>query len=337
MAAALNCEEGGCGRCMSCGKVSHEIHPDVFLIEPEGNFITIGQVRQLQQFISLKNYEGNVRVFIIDEADRFTVEAANALLKGLEEPPPGVVFILVTANIEAMLPTVVSRCRQIQFRSIPARVMVSFLIDKHGLSYDEASLATKLSSGVLGAAISFATSVAKKERRKKVLGIARDIGRFDSARLSFTAEELLFEVKRPLGELKEKHEKELRALKEQFGSKGAPSQVKHYIEQRHKREITREEHQGFEEILTIMISWFRDVAFLKETGRQDLLTNQDRILDVSEHADLLTCADISKCLQILEETKQLLRFNVNMQLAFETMLFKIHSVVAVQRPSYFGQ
>lgn len=335
MAAVLNCEEGGCGRCASCSKISRGIHPDVSLIEPEGNFITIEQVRQLQQFISLKNYEGRAKVFIIDETDRFTQEAANALLKSLEEPPPGVVFILITANLEAILPTIVSRCRQVQFRSIAAQEMIVFLINKYGLSYDKASLATKLSSGVLGTAISFATSAAKKERRKKVLGIIRDIDRFDLARLSFIAEEFLSEVKRPLDELKVKHKKEVSELKEQFGLKGIPSHIKKRLEQRHKREISREEHQGFEEILNILISWFRDIILLKETDRQDLLTNQDRILEIKERVDLLTGADVYECLQIIEEAKQLLRFNVNMQLTFETMLFKIHEVITVQNSSHF--
>jgi len=337
MAAMLNCEEEGCGRCVSCGKVLREIHPDVFLIEPEGNFITIDQVRRLQQTISLKNYEGKTKVYIIDEADRFTAEAANALLKSLEEPPPGVVFILVTANLEAMLPTIVSRCLQVQFKPIPAQEIISFLAGKYGLSYDEAFLATKLSSGVLGVAISFATSTVKKERRKKVLGTVRAIDRFDLARLSFVAEEFLLEVKKPLDGLKEKHKKEILELKDQSGLKEIPSQVKKRLEQRQKRELNREEHQGFEEVLNIMTSWFRDIILLKETDRQDLLTNQDRILEIKEHADLFTGADIYKCLQIIEETKQLLRFNVNMQLAFETMLLAIYEVVTVQNSSYFRQ
>jgi len=334
MAAALNCEEHGCGSCASCGKVMREIHPDVILIEPEGNHITIDQVRRLQQTVSLKNFEGGTKVIVIDEADRLTPEAANALLKTLEEPPPAVVFILVTANIDAMLPTIISRCRQVRFSLIPAPEMTTFLMERHGLSYDEAMPATKLSSGILGSAISFAVSPSKQERRKKVLAIARDIDRVDLARLSFVAEELLAEIKKGVAEVQERQKKEFAWFKEQSGQKDMPAHLKKNLEQKHKREASREEHQGFEEILTIMVSWFRDIIFSKETGRDDLLANQDRILEIKEHVDLVTGADVYRCLQIIEETKQLARFNVNMQLALETMLFKIHEVVTVKETFY---
>lgn len=334
MASALNCEDQGCGLCLSCNKVSREIHPDVLLIEPEGNFIVLEQVRQIQQATSLKNFEGKTKVVIVDEVNRFTQEAANSLLKTLEEPPSDTVFILITSNLEAVLPTIISRCRQIQFKSIPSQEMVSFLIDRYNLSYDQAVLSTKLSGGILGTAISFATSATKKERRKLVLKVAQDLDRHDVAGLTFVAEDLVREVKRPLDELREKHKKEFVEIKEHYGSKGIPSHIKKYLEQRHKREISREEHQGFDEILNILASWYRDIVLQKETGRDDLQTNQDCRLTIKEYADVLTSEDLYKCLQIIEEMKQYLRFNVNMQLALESMLFKIHEVVAVQNSFY---
>lgn len=335
MAAALNCQEDGCGRCASCGKVVREIHPDIFLIEPEGNFILIEQVGQLIQSVSLKTYEGKTKVIIIDEADRFTPEAANALLKTLEEPPADVVFVLVSSNLEAVLPTIISRCRQVQFRPIPAGEMISFLADRYKLGYDEAALATKLSGGILGAAISFATSPSKKGRRKTILNIAQDTDRADLARLSFIAEELIREIKKPLDELKAAHKKEIAELKEQYDAKDVPVRTIKRIEQRQKRELGKEEHQGFEDVLTILTSWFRDIILLKETGREDLLTNQDQILAVKEHVDLFSSEDMNRCLQIIEETRQHSRFNVNMQLAFEDMLFGIHDVLAVQEDAFF--
>lgn len=334
MAAALNCQENGCGHCVSCGKVMREIHPDIILIEPEGNFILIEQIQNLLQSVSLKNFEGQVKVIIIDEADRMTIEAANTLLKTLEEPPSNVVFILVSSNPEAVLPTVISRCRLVQFRPIPATEMASFLADKHGLSCDEASIATKLSGGILGSAISFATSPSKKDRRKMVLKVVQGIDRLDPAELTFTAERLIKEIKKPLDELKEGHKKEIQELKGLYGKKDTPSHIIKRLEQRQKRELSREEHQGFEEVLNILISWYRDIILLKETAREDLLTNQDQIMAVKEHADLQTSADVHRCMQIIEETKRYSRFNVNIQLAFETMLFKINEALAVTDAHY---
>lgn len=335
MAAFLNCEDGGCGDCSACKKILRDIHPDVFLIEPEGNFILIEQVEALLHSVSLKNFEGKTKVIVIDEADKMTAEAANALLKTLEEPPSDVVFILVSANLEGVLPTIISRCRLVQFRAIPAGEMISFLVARHGVGEKEAALATRLSGGILGTAMSFAKSSSKKTRRRAVLGIAQAIDRMDLARVSFAAEELASEVKRPLDELKDAHKKELSDLKGQFGAKDkASKQAVTRLEQRHKREISREEHQGFEEILNILASWYRDLLLSKETGRDDVLTNQDHVRLVHEHAELLSSRDVYKCLQIIEETKQYLRFNVNMHLAFETMLFKIYDVVAVKQTPY---
>ena len=163
-----------------------------------------------------------------------------------------------------------------------------------------------------------------------VLKVIQGIDRFDLAKLTFIAEDFVSEIKKSLNELKEKHKKEFAELKVQLNLGDIPVQAKRRIEQRQKRELSREEHQGFEEILNTLVSWYRDVILLKEAGRQDLLTNQDCILAIREHIDLLTSENVYECLQIIEETKQQLRFNVNMQLAFETMLFKIHDVLSVQ-------
>lgn len=335
MAAALNCEEGGCGQCLSCRKVIREIHPDVLFIEPEGNFIVIEQIEQLPTYVLLNNFEGKTKVIIIDDADRLTPEASNKLLKTLEEPPPDVVFILVTSNLEAVLETIISRCSLVKFKPIPLLEVIGFLMNKYNLSYDEASLAAKLSRGILESAISFASSPAKKERRSTVLQTIQEIDRMDLASLSFIAENLIEEIKKPLDELKLRHKGELQDLKEQYGLKDIPAHVRKRLEQRQKRELSREEHQGFEEVLNILISWFRDIILLKETDREDLLTNQDLILAVKEFADLFASEDVFRCLQAIEETKQSLRFNVNMQLALETMLLKIHEIISIPEDAYF--
>jgi DNA polymerase-3 subunit delta' len=336
MAAILNCDDDGCGSCAICSKVLRDIHPDVILIEPEGNFILIEQIESLLQVITLKNYEGRTKVILIDDADRMTDEAANSLLKTLEEPPEHVVFILVTASIENVLPTIVSRCRLVRFQSIPAPQVTSFLIERYNAHPDEALLATRLSDGILGTAISFVMSPAKHARRKAIISAARSLDRAYLAQVSFVAEEFVGELKKPLEELKTRHKRELDELKEQFSPKDKPKQIINRLEDRHKRELSREEHQGYDDILTILVSWYRDVILVKETGRSDVLTNQDYEQAIREHADLLSSKDIYRCLQILEETKQYSRFNVNMQLAFETMLFKIHDVVAVQNTPYIS-
>ncbi len=114
LVAALNCAAGSgrpCGTCLSCRKVSTGNHPDLHLLRPEGATFKIGQVRQLQANAWMKPREGRCQVFILAGADQMTSEAANSLLKILEEPPAGSVFCLLAPRPQTLPPTVVSRCQ----------------------------------------------------------------------------------------------------------------------------------------------------------------------------------------------------------------------------------
>ena len=115
LAASLNCPDGGCGVCDVCARVLRRAHPDVYTIAPEGAQILVDQVRTVRENAYLSPYEGRVKVFLFEDAHRLNPAASNALLKVLEEPPGDVVFVLVTESPEDLLPTVVSRCRRVDF------------------------------------------------------------------------------------------------------------------------------------------------------------------------------------------------------------------------------
>lgn len=124
-AKLLNCVGAGatekglnfCDKCISCLKINHKNHPDLKRIYPEGlsRQIKIGNIRDLQKDIYLKAIEAKKKVYIINETDRMTEEAANCLLKTLEEPPGECVIILISSNLSSILPTIVSRCQVIRF------------------------------------------------------------------------------------------------------------------------------------------------------------------------------------------------------------------------------
>src|SRR3990170_7463544 len=117
-AAALNCASA-CGACPSCRAVFAHTHPDFHYIEPEGQqTIMRGQITELLKVVHLKKGPGAAKVVVIDEAQALGQEAANTLLKTLEEPPAGVVFILVASNIERVLSTIASRCQRIAFGAL---------------------------------------------------------------------------------------------------------------------------------------------------------------------------------------------------------------------------
>jgi len=112
-AQALNCQnpEGPCGECLSCRKIAHGTHPDVRVIEGQGGTIKIDQIRALQRQAALSCTEGRWKVFILRQMERATTEAANCLLKTLEEPPAHVILVLTASEADALPPTIVSRCQ----------------------------------------------------------------------------------------------------------------------------------------------------------------------------------------------------------------------------------
>jgi DNA polymerase-3 subunit delta' len=170
LAKALNCgervnepesDEAGksgsqadsCDRCPSCIKIENGNHPDVYLIESEGDGdqITVSAIRGLEESLAYKPFEGRYKIAIIDNAERMNPAAANAFLDTLESPPPQSVLILVSSRPDILLPTIRSRCQRIHFNPLPRHVMSGLLREKFNkLDNEQAQLLTSLSGGRLG-------------------------------------------------------------------------------------------------------------------------------------------------------------------------------------------
>ena len=147
-ARALLCENGtSCGKCSACIKVDHNNHPDIHLLDAEDTSIKIDQIRTLQQELSLRPLEGSYKICLIDGAEHFTIGAANALLKTLEEPQPGTLIILLTNRPEKLLPTIRSRCQQLPFSRLPKQQLAAILMQKLDLNDTEATVLAALSEG----------------------------------------------------------------------------------------------------------------------------------------------------------------------------------------------
>jgi len=174
-AKALNCLEGenrldGCDRCASCRKIDHLLHPDVSLIEPEGQTIKIEQVRQMQRSLAFRPYEGRRRVIILTAADRMAHDIPNTLLKTLEEPPLHTVIILLANNSRFILPTILSRCQSIRFNPLPSHLVSDWLIKEKGLEENEARLLASLSEGSPGKALEIKEEIAGIPRKELLEG-----------------------------------------------------------------------------------------------------------------------------------------------------------------------
>ncbi|MEJ6400235.1 DNA polymerase III subunit delta' [Nicoliella lavandulae] len=144
----LNVKDGRpCGKCNECMRIASHQHPDVVIVEPDGNSIKIDQVRMLKAEFSKSAVEGNQKAFIIYGADKMTTEAANSLLKFIEEPVGNVVSFLLTDNKALILPTIISRTQLVEFPSLPPAVFISEL-EQLGVNATQFNLIQSLTNNI---------------------------------------------------------------------------------------------------------------------------------------------------------------------------------------------
>lgn len=144
--------DDGCGACPSCRKMDKLQHPDLHMVEPDGAFIKIDQIRELQRELVLRPIEAPLKACIIRDADRLNPSAGNALLKTLEEPPGNALMILLTTNLDSVLPTVRSRCQLLRFAPLSEEMIEEQLVAA-GRDRAAARLAASLAGGSLGKAL----------------------------------------------------------------------------------------------------------------------------------------------------------------------------------------
>ena len=181
-AAALQCRTGeGCGHCPECAQVLAGAHPDVALIVPEGLSISVKDARRIILRSAHAPTRGRWQVTLIEDADRLTDDASNALLKALEEPPPHSVLLLSAPSAEDLLPTIRSRCRLARLRTPPAEAVARVLVERDGVDPAMAAFAAQAAQGHIGRAKRLATDEEARRERKDVLSLPRSLQGVGSA------------------------------------------------------------------------------------------------------------------------------------------------------------
>jgi DNA polymerase-3 subunit delta' len=202
LASALFCLEApglGCGNCSSCRRVAGNKHPDYFVVEPQGSSLKVEQVRDLLKEASMRPFEAPRRVMVLDQAELLSMEAANALLKVLEEPNAALVFVLVTTRIAKILPTIASRCQALRFGPLPDKVLRGLLVSRLGLDEKAAQSLAGLSGGSFSLAkrLSGETGAELKELAEAFLEAAAtrsSLGLLDWAHLAASEKKRLDEI-----------------------------------------------------------------------------------------------------------------------------------------------
>ncbi len=293
-ARALNCERpvdgDGCGRCIPCRQMAGGNFPDLEILRPDGRVIRIEQVRELTRRVGFKTVSGRYRVCIVERAEAMNVEAANAFLKTLEEPPPGNVLILQTLEKKDLLPTILSRCRKVPFHPVPAAVLAGWLSEEAGLSAETASVLARLSEGSVGRALRMACSTELMERRAShiqvVTGLpARPSWEILSAAVEYSAQE-----------------------KKRSGGTD-PS-----------------EEEGLSGVLALWKTSFRDMLILKSGGAEDLLVLGDEDGALKRASRFYTIDGLVESVSILDRAQRDLGRSRNLDLLMETTLLCLKRV-----------
>ncbi|MFD7342080.1 DNA polymerase III subunit delta' [Streptomyces violascens] len=286
-AAALQCVSPdralggapGCGFCDGCHTALIGTHADVTVITTEGLTIGVKQTRELVRGAQMSPSGGRWQVIIVEDADRFTEQAANAVLKAVEEPAPRTVWLLCAPSLEDVLPTIKSRCRHLTLRTPPVEAVADVLIRRDGIEPEAAYAAARATQGHIGRARRLATDASARARRAAVLKVPLRVD--DVGGCLKAAQELVDTAAEDAKQMAEEVDvKETEELKAAMGGvaggrmpRGTAGVMKE-LEDRQKRRKTRTQRDSLDLALTELTGFYRDVLAL-QLGTRSAIANED--------------------------------------------------------------
>lgn len=327
LAKCVVCPNGGDGSCDECRRVAHRTHPDVHWLEPDGvSGYLFEQVSDLLSDVALTPQRAKGKVYIVDRAELLRGASANALLKTIEEPPEGVVFILIGRSVPAMLPTIVSRCQVVPFRTIPADVALESVVRSTGCNTRDARIALAV-AGTPARACDFLSSAPRRETRRLTVQTIAGLPRDDSWDVLVAAREILAKVKVPLSDLEDEMNKEVKAQSDYLSATARKK-----IESANKRRLTARTRSDMMEVLAATDSLLRDVLLRLENASEPIV-NEDVAEVVDALATTTSTTGVLAALKAVSQASDDLARNVTPQLALEVMLLGIKEALACP-PSY---
>lgn len=280
VAAAIQCEKHEsepCGVCKSCKQAITRNQPDIkTLTHEKPNLISVKDVReQLVDDIAIKPYSSEYKIYIVNEAETMNVQAQNALLKTLEEPPSFAIIILLTNNVSALLDTILSRCVVLNMRPVEDKVVRKYLTEEMFVPDYQADVCVAFARGNIGKAKALAASEDFTNIKNEAVRILKNIQ-------DMSIDQVMDSVRR-LTDYK----------------------------------------VNINDILDLMMIWYRDVLLFKATNDTNDLVFKEEIPDIMKRASLSTYEGIELIIIAIEKTKARLNANVNYELAIELMLLSI--------------
>ena len=330
-AAALLCEKAGCGQCKSCRMVSSGSHPDVSVLATEKVIISIEEIRQLVASSHFGGSVGKYQIMIIEDADRMSERSSNVLLKALEEPPAGTIWLLCAPSEADMLPTIRSRVRRIALKQPSTQTVADLLVARDGIERSLAMQVAAEAQGHIGMALRLATSSDARARRKETLLSSMQIDSIPKAMA--TAERWLELAKKDAEAITIERDGQERAdLLATLGipeggtvQPGLRADIK-ALEEAQKRRATRSLRDGIDRILVDLMSLYRDVLTV-QLGAGVELVNQDLKNQLDELASSTTSTNTISKLEAMALARVRIGANVRDLMVLKSLAIQLRKKV----------
>ncbi len=300
-AAAINCPDNGCGRCLICRNTLKGIYPDVLIVEPEGSVLRIEEIKKLQRFMGLSSYNKGKKICIIKECELMNAEAANRLLKTLEDPPDNdSVFILLTEEISAMLPTVVSRCLvyswDLRLDADISKDSDFKMIDKY------------LNEGIKNMLI-------PRELQDKNPAVPLNL----TLRLIELLKKMEAAVKADL-------EKEFMEFDKSNFDKSDFAKYIEILKSKHKRKISKFHNLAMGRIFDIISAWLEDILAVKYGAGEEGLNFEKNYNFIYRNIESVRIEGIFELMEIIKRNKSYSVYSVNSELALDNIFLKFQGI-----------
>jgi len=322
-ASALLCEDGGCGSCNSCQMIQNKSHPDVQLLNTERVLISVDEVTEFIEKSIQMPAIGKYRIMVIEDADRMAERTSNLLLKSLEEPPRGTIWMLCAPSEADLLPTIRSRVRRVQLKVPTVEAVAQLLVEKYGVGLELAQRSASQAQSHVGMARRLATNAGARERRTQAL----------QAVLSITDIPSAMKVSEVLAKLAESDGAQLTAEQDEYERKellmtlGVTEESKlntasraalKRLEESQKRRATRSKRDGLDRILIDLMGLYRDVLTV-QLGAQELLINVDLVQEITQLANESTQSQSIRNLEAIEKVRYRMERNVRDVLLLDSL------------------
>jgi DNA polymerase-3 subunit delta' len=328
-AAALVCEQQGCGVCADCQQILSDTHPDVTRFVPEQITITRDEAEELMRASTIRPSRGRYRVTVIEDADRLSDVSGNMLLKSIEEPGPSMVWLLCTPNADDVLPTIRSRCRVLQLAT-PAWQDVANLLVAEGISRPMADMTSRVAQGHVGRARALATDEASRTRRQQIMQVPSRLT--DLAECFNAAKDIVaVATAQANAEMDEKDAAEQAALMTAVGASGtlkaraerANRGAFKDLETRQKSRRTRAVRDRLDQALTDLLSYYRDVLVLQLGKGEIEVVNLELTVELQQLATNTKLTNTRARMEAIERARRLLGSNAQPQMILESLTIEL--------------